>query len=113
MTQMTLAGEPAPDDDNDFVYYGTDGVHIKIGHSVDHKRRGGELRIHMLLRFPGGELEERRHQRMWREYRLYGEWYSAADELMLWITTQIEPRTRELAVVQGVIKNANKGRRAA
>lgn len=106
---MTLTGEEEPE--HDFVYYGTDGVHIKIGHSRDLKRRGGQLRIHMLLKFPGGELEERRHLRMWRKYRIYSEWHAAADELLLWITTQLESRTRELAILQGVIKNANSHRR--
>jgi len=110
LTQLTLVG--AVDAPWESVYYGTDGCNIKIGLSGSVRRRGGELKITMLLAFPGSRFEERRHHKMWEKYRIGdSEWFRPADELLLWITTQLEPRSRELASLQQVIKAANQTRR--
>lgn len=110
MTQLTLLGaDEAP---RESVYYGTDGCNIKIGRSGSVRRRGGELKIMMLLTFPGSLFEERRHHKMWKKYRIGDtEWFRPADELLLWITTQLEPRSAELAVLQETIRQANQTRR--
>jgi hypothetical protein len=103
-----------PDEPEWFVYYATDGYNIKIGKTRDFTRRGGELKLRYLLKLPGGGFEERRHHKMWAAYRLPGtEWFRPADELLLWITAQIEPRSAELAILQAIIKAANIGRRSA
>jgi hypothetical protein len=110
LTQLTLVG--AVEAPRESVYYGTDGCNIKIGLSGSVRRRGGELKITILLAFPGGLLDERRHHKMWEKYRIGdSEWFRPADELLLWITTQIEPRSRELAALQHVITQVNKTRR--
>ncbi len=110
MTQLTLAG--AVEVPRESVYYGTDGCNIKIGRSGSRRRRGGELKITMLLAFPGGRFEERRHHKMWEKCRIGdSEWFRPADELLLWITTQLEPRGRELAVLQELIRAVNQDRR--
>ncbi len=72
------------------VYYATDGCYIKIGRSVSPKRRGGELQVDMLLTFDGGEIEERRHHRMWAKYRIgASEWFRPGDDLLLWLATHL------------------------
>jgi hypothetical protein len=110
LTQPTLTGEVLPP--REFVYYATDGFNIKIGTTKAPARRGGELAVTFLLVFQGGVLDERRHQRMWAKYRIgTTEWFRPADELLLWLTTALEPSTRELAVLQAVIKHANSERR--
>jgi len=113
MTTMSLFPD-LPDDCSEWVYYATDGYNIKIGTTTDVDRRGGQLKVTMLLKFRGGVFEERRHQRIWRAYRIDDtEWFRPRDELLLWITTQLEPRSRELAALQAIIRRANATRRAA
>ncbi len=73
-----------------FVYYATDMCNIKIGRTVNLRRRGGELKVEMLLTFSGGEIEERRHHRMWAKYRIgSSEWFRPDNELLLWLAAHV------------------------
>jgi hypothetical protein len=104
MTQMTLCELPAP---LAVCYFATDGVNIKIGHSVDARRRGGELRATMLLTIPGGELEERRQHTKWRQLRIgNSEWFRPGNRLLLWLIEQLAkdtPSARGLRIVGEMI----------
>lgn len=104
MTQMTLCELPAPPA---VCYFATDGVNVKIGHSCDARRRGGELRATMLLTIPGGELEERRQHAKWRHLRIgNSEWFRPGNRLLLWIIDQLAkdtPSARELRIVGEMI----------
>jgi len=72
------------------VYYATDFGNIKIGRTSSPRRRGGELKVEMLLTFVGGEVEERRHQRMWSAHRIgNSEWFRPADDLLLWLAAHV------------------------
>jgi hypothetical protein len=94
MTQLALL-PPVSVTPVSSVYYGTDMCNIKIGRSTSPRRRGGELRVQMLLTFDGGDFEERRHHRMWQKYRIgKSEWFRADPELLLWLALNIEPNTR-------------------
>lgn len=90
------------------VYYATDFCNIKIGRSTNVRRRGGELRVEMLHVIPGSAFEERRHHRMWAQYRIgHSEWFRPSDELLLWLIVQLtaEGKTRELHLMRSVILN--------
>lgn len=103
MQQMELIPGPTS---VSVVYYATDLRNIKIGTTINPKRRGGELRSFMLLTIPGGELEESRQHRMWDRYRIgASEWFCPGDDLMLWLAVQlmVPGRGRELAVLRKVI----------
>lgn len=113
MTQLTLVGNPEPPER---VYYATDGCNVKIGRTSSLRRRGGELKVQMLWSAPGGDLEERRHHRMWAKHRIGdSEWFVPADELLLWLVTKLTERgpTRELAQLRALILGNKKARRAA
>jgi hypothetical protein len=88
-------------------YFATDGVNIKIGHSCDARRRGGELRATMLLTIPGGELEERRQHSKWRHLRIgNSEWFRPGNRLLLWIIDRLArdtPSARELRIIGEMI----------
>ncbi len=88
------------------VYYATDGALIKIGRSVSPKRRGGELQVEMLMTFDGGDLEEKRHQRMWAKYRIgTSEWFRPGDDLLLWLSVHLlaSGRRNESQVLQRLV----------
>lgn len=113
MTTLSLFPH-LPDRRPEWVYYATDGYNIKIGTTTDLDRRGGELKVTFILTFLGGVFEERRHQKMWGAYRIGDtEWFRPRDELLLWITTQLEPRGPEFAALQMIIRRANATRREA
>jgi hypothetical protein len=83
------------------VYYATDMCNIKIGRSRSPRRRGGELKVEMLMTFAGGQLDERRHHRMWKRYRIgSSEWFRAEPELLLWLNMHVEAGTRSAAVLR-------------
>lgn len=112
MTQLSLLPN-LPKATTEVVYYATDLCNIKIGRSVNPRRRGGELRAEMLLTFPGGQFEERRHQRMWRQYRIgASEWFRADSELLLWLDLQIERDTRAAIVLRQLAYSVLSGRAA-
>jgi hypothetical protein len=97
-------------DQKESVYYATDMCNIKIGRTRSPKRRGGQLRVDMLLTFEGGELDERRHHRMWQRYRIgTSEWFRATPELLLWLTRQVEPNTYAAAVLDRLIYAVMRG----
>lgn len=103
MTQLALVPPPRQRA-TESVYYATDMCNIKIGYSTSPRRRGGELRAEMLLTFEGSQLDERRHHRMWARFRIgKSEWFRADPELLLWLTQQIEPGTREAASLKRLI----------
>lgn len=94
------------------VYYATDLYNIKIGRTISPRRRGGELRVEMLHTIPGGQLEERRHHRMWARYRIAkSEWFHPGDDLLLWLVVQLvkDGRTRELGVLRQMILDIKRG----
>ncbi len=97
------------------VYYATEGCNIKIGWTArTPKKRGGELNVDMLVTFGGGELDERRHHRMWSRYRIgSSEWFRADKEILLWLTQQIEPNTYAWKVLQKLIYASMSGSAAA
>ena len=106
MHQLTLFPDlEAPPDG--FVYYGTDGSRIKIGHTHGPlRRRGGELGITILHHETGGTWAERQHQRRWRAYRIgTSEWFFPADPLLLWLVVELTGRgmTTNLRVVKDLI----------
>jgi hypothetical protein len=101
ITQLALVDAPLIG--SEVVYYATDGYNIKIGRTISPRRRGGELRVEMLHTIPGGELEERRHHRMWKDCRIAkSEWFRPTDDLLLWLFTELtrEGRTRELGILR-------------
>lgn len=107
MEQLSLLPE-LPRVEQGFVYYATDLHNIKIGHTLRAPMtRGGELHAQILVEIPGNEWEERRHQRMWRHYRIPGtEWFRPGNELMLWVTAHMATNARNAAVMRSVILNA-------
>ena len=111
--QLTLL--QLPQVDTEVVYYATEGCLVKIGHtSRSPRRRGGELKVDMLLTIPGGEFEERRHHRMWAKYRIgRSEWFRPGDEMLLWLATRVmgDGPSRSSAVLGQLILNLK--RRAA
>lgn len=111
MRQLSLVDVPTA---TEVVYYATDMCNIKIGRTTNRRRRGGELKVAMLLTFDGGEMEERRHQRMWAKYRIgTSEWFRAGDDLLLWLATQLlgGERALEARVLQQLVRGL-KGRAA-
>ena len=104
MTQMTLCEVPAP---ATVCYFATDGLNIKIGHSCDARRRGGELRATMLLTIGGGEVEERRQHAKWRHLRIgNSEWFRPGNRLLLWLIMELAkdtPNARELRIIGEII----------
>ena len=76
------------------VYYGTNGVHIKIGYSTSPRRRGGEMKLTMLYTFEGSMADERRHHDLWRRYRIKQEWFQADLALLSWLDRRV-PRAGE------------------
>src|SRR5215472_11874322 len=111
MTQLTLCDieTPAP---AAVCYFATDGLNIKIGHSVNARRRGGELRATMLLTIPGGELEERRQHAKWRHLRIgSSEWFRPGGRLLLWLIEQLAkdtPNAKELRLIGEIIMQGDK-----
>jgi len=111
MQSVQIALVDPPPTATEVVYYATDGYNIKIGRTNSPRRRGGELRVQMLHTIPGGQLDEARHHRMWRHYRLTGsEWFRPGDELLLWLTTElvVNGKTRELAILRQLILNTKR-----
>lgn len=92
----TCIAEPlfdvAPAPPRSLVYYGTDGVNIKIGFTSrqDVRRRGGELKIRMIVATPGTMLDERRLHNKWRHLRIgNSEWFRPGPRLLLSIQEQL------------------------
>lgn len=103
---MQLALVASPNTLTEVVYYATDMCNIKIGRTISPRRRGGELRVDMLLTIPGSQLEERRHHRMWSRFRIAkSEWFRPGDDLLLWLTAELvkDGRVRELGVLRQLI----------
>ena len=112
MSQLSLIDVPTV---AEVAYYGTDFCNVKIGKTNNRRRRGGELKIAMLLTFDGGEAAERRHQRMWDRYRIgTSEWFRPGDDLLLWLATQLlgRERSQESKVLQALVRGV-KGRAVA
>jgi len=87
-----------------YVYFGTDGVNIKIGYSTSPRRRGGELKITQLLTFLGGVEDERRHHRIWARFRIGGsEWFRSDPELLEWLDRHVPQGTRERMSLRALI----------
>ncbi len=111
MTQMTLLEMPAPVTTS-VCYFATDGLNIKIGHSNDARRRGGELRATMLLTIPGGELEERRQHAKWRHCRIgNSEWFRPNGRLLLWLIGELAKDTahaRELRIIGEILTECDR-----
>ena len=106
MTQLMLCEMPAPVS-TCVCYFATDGLNIKIGHSVDARRRGGELRATMLLTIPGGEFEERRQHAKWRHCRIgKSEWFRPDGRLLLWLIRELgkdSAHARELGIIGEIL----------
>jgi hypothetical protein len=103
--QLSLVEVP-PTTPVEVVYYATEGCLIKIGRTSSPRRRGGELKVDMLLTIPGGDFEERRHHRMWAKYRIgKSEWFRPGDELLLWLATRLlgNGPSREAAILGHMI----------
>jgi hypothetical protein len=66
------------------------GAHLKIGTSANTRRRGGELRVKMILSVPGEELQERRLQKMFAPYRIGQEWFWPGSGLIAWLHAVID-----------------------
>lgn len=109
MDQLTLCDVPAPPV---VCYFATDGLNIKIGHSNDARRRGGELKMTVLHTIPGGELEERRQHSKWRHLRIgNSEWFRPGDRLLLWLINELAkdtPHARELNIIGQIIGERNR-----
>jgi Meiotically up-regulated gene 113 len=106
MGQLALLEAPAASTLG-FVYYATDFCNVKIGRTVSPRRRGGELKVTMLLTFQGGEQVERRHHRMWAKYRIgNSEWFRPSDDLLLWLAAQLLEggRTQEAKALQYLVR---------
>jgi hypothetical protein len=87
-----------------FVYYGTDGVNIKIGYTTSPVRRGGELKITMLHTMPGSIDDERANHRRWFRNRIDGtEWFRPSRELLRWLDDQVPPGTHARAALRMLI----------
>jgi hypothetical protein len=68
------------------VYFGIDPAwNVKIGTSLSAARRGGELKIRLLISVLGGDAEEHVIHKMFRRYRTGGEWFEPADQLLLYM----------------------------
>jgi hypothetical protein len=65
-------------------------AHIKIGTSISTPRRGGELKVQMIISLPGTELEEHRLRKMWKRYSVGGEWVWPGDGLICWLHAAID-----------------------
>ena len=104
MSQLSLIDVPTT---TEVVYYATDMCNIKIGRTTNRRRRGGELKVAMLLTFDGGDFEERRHHKMWDRYRIgTSEWFRPGDDLLLWLATQLlgRERSQESKVLQILVR---------
>lgn len=82
------------------VYFAHDWCNIKIGKSITPMRRvGGQLRISMMFTVPGGLPEERRYHAMWDKYRIgRSEWFTAGDDLLLWLALNAPDEHGRVAV---------------
>lgn len=87
-----------------YVYYGTDGLNIKIGFtSREPRRRGGELRLRMILTVPGTIFDERRLHSQWRHLRIgNSEWYRPGPRLLLSIQEQLARQCQCAAAQEGL-----------
>lgn len=106
--QLTLVGTPqAPPG---VVYFATDLVRVKIGTTQAPRRRGGELKVHMLVTVMGDELEERRQHRIWRMSRIgKTEWFNPSDELIIWLAGHVSPsQPAAVAALQLLIFNTKR-----
>lgn len=113
MRQLSLLDVPTS---TEVVYYATDMCNIKIGRTTNRRRRGGELRVAMLLTFDGGAEIERRHHRMWAKYRIgTSEWFQPGDDLLLWLATHLLDRKASLEgkVLQHLVRGVKQTRGAA
>lgn len=87
-----------------FVYYGTDGVNIKIGYTTSPVRRGGELKLTMLYTLPGSVEDERAHHRKWLRHRIKGtEWFRADRQILEWLDAQVPAATHARAALRMLI----------
>ena len=86
------------------VYYGTDGVNIKIGYSTSPRRRGGELKLTMLWTFAGTVEDEREHHRRWMRHRINGsEWFRPDPGLLEWLDERVLHGTVARATLRSLI----------
>lgn len=106
MTQLMLCEMPAPASTS-VCYFATDGLNIKIGHSCDARRRGGELRVTMLHTIAGGEFEERRQHAKWRHCRIgKSEWFRPDGRLLLWLISELakdSPNAGQLRLIGEIL----------
>jgi hypothetical protein len=103
-TQLALFAPPAAANTTGYVYYGTDGCNIKIGYSTSPRRRGGELKLSMLLTFLGGVENERTHHRIWAKHRIgASEWFHPAPELLEWLDKHVPLNTAQRMTLRMLI----------
>jgi hypothetical protein len=104
MRQMSLLDVPKA---TEVVYYATDMCNIKIGRTINHRRRGGELKVAMLLTFDGDSSVERRHHKMWAKYRIgNSEWFRPGDDILLWLSAHLltAGRAQEAKALQCLVR---------
>lgn len=94
------------------VYFGTDWCNVKIGRSVNPRRRGGELRISILWTVGGGLAEEQSYHRMWASRRIgQSEWFRPNDEMLLWLALNA-PDDRARQMVRSLVVSLKRGHAA-
>lgn len=102
--QLPLFPPVAATNATGWVYYGTDGCNIKIGFSTSPRRRGGELKLTMLLTFIGGVEEERRHHRIWAKHRIgSSEWFRPDLDLLEWLDKHVPLKSAERMALRVLI----------
>jgi hypothetical protein len=92
-------------------YFGTEGRLVKIGSSINVKRRGGQLGITILFSLTGDHTTEQRYQDMWAKHRVHGarEWYWPDTELIEWLITRTDPtNAKAVAAIQRLIRNKHR-----
>lgn len=78
-------------------YYATDWANVKIGRTLNPRRRGGELRATMLYVFDGDLQVERQHHAMWAAHRIgTSEWFRPVPQILHWLALNGDDHTRRL-----------------
>jgi len=77
--------------EQEWVYYMTDFLHVKIGTSADVQRRSGQLQLEILFRIPGGQLVEKREHRRWSALRIgRTEYFNPNAPMLLYMALRVD-----------------------
>lgn len=87
MDQLSLFPHNAPTGGTSFIYAGVRGGQIKIGVSMNPRRRAQQLGITLLRVDPGDATVERALHRRFRAARIDREWFMPSNEVLSWISS--------------------------